>query len=167
MRSEKHAVFRSIVMTGGNIDMAVLQYVCSWQGCRTLLNTKGYCDQHRLCVLEREKIREQKRQNAFQNARRLNDALYRTKQWRMMRKKIVQRYPYCAVCGGIEKLHVDHIHPPRGNEALFFDIQNVQVLCEACHRQKTAAEIALRKGKGSGKNIHEVRKWLKRHLARL
>ena len=35
---------------------------------------------------------------------------------------------------------VDHIIPHKGDEALFWDEDNLQSLCTPCHNQKTARE---------------------------
>ncbi|NMA84113.1 MAG: HNH endonuclease [Epulopiscium sp.] len=35
---------------------------------------------------------------------------------------------------------VDHIKPHKGNEDLFYDINNLQSLCKSCHDRKTAKE---------------------------
>jgi 5-methylcytosine-specific restriction enzyme A len=35
---------------------------------------------------------------------------------------------------------VDHIIPQRGNEALMYDVNNLQPMCYTCHGRKTARE---------------------------
>jgi 5-methylcytosine-specific restriction protein A len=35
---------------------------------------------------------------------------------------------------------VDHIKPHKGDEELFYDINNLQPLCKCCHDRKTAKE---------------------------
>ena len=37
-------------------------------------------------------------------------------------------------------LHVDHIRPHRGLVALFFDVLNLQLLCQSCHAVKSQRE---------------------------
>lgn len=37
-------------------------------------------------------------------------------------------------------LHCDHIQPHKGIVALFFDILNLQLLCEQCHNRKSQRE---------------------------
>ncbi|WP_081489571.1 HNH endonuclease signature motif containing protein [Bartonella tamiae] len=43
----------------------------------------------------------------------------------------------CAICAKLEhntsQLVCDHIKPHRGNEAMFWDITNMQCLCKHCH----------------------------------
>jgi len=43
----------------------------------------------------------------------------------------------CRMCRKLEtdecKLHVDHKIPHKGDQALFFDPENVVTLCEHCH----------------------------------
>lgn len=138
--------------------MAVRRYYCSWRGCKTLLDCAGYCDKHKELAQERDRIRQQKRQDMFAHARRTNLAYYRTKQWRILRQRILQACPRCRLCGSSESLHVDHIQPPRGDAALFFDGQNLQVLCERCHRLKTASEINARRSKD------DIRQFVRRYV---
>lgn len=59
----------------------------------------------------------------------------------------------CAKCGGLfprKEVQVDHIVPVVGEEGfttwddfikrLFCDVANLQVICDSCHCQKSAAE---------------------------
>lgn len=45
----------------------------------------------------------------------------------------------CAICNKplLGKFELDHIEPHRGDPALFYDRNNVQDVCEPCHRIKT------------------------------
>ena len=80
----------------------------------------------------------------FQNAVRYNNGLYNTTQWRKMRALILKENPNCVKCG-ISKnetvLDIHHVIPPRGNEELFFDINNCVPVCKSCHRILTVKEI--------------------------
>lgn len=139
--------------------MAVQKYYCKWQGCKTLLDGPGYCLKHKPMVEEREAARTEKRINNFKNAKRTNYLFYKTKEWRDLRAKILKEQKQCVLCCSNKLLHVDHIVPPRGERDLFFNINNLQVLCESCHRTKTAKEI-----NGQKKSKEEIREWLKRYL---
>ncbi|ULQ61203.1 HNH endonuclease [Brucepastera parasyntrophica] len=83
----------------------------------------------------------------FEGATRSNTALYNTRRWRGLRAEVIAENPFCAWCKRNDTLTVDHIENPRGNEALFFNKDNLQVLCKACQRIKTAQEIIERKNK--------------------
>ena len=134
--------------------MAVQRYYCKWHGCRQLLNEAGYCSKHMPLVIAREEKKQREREKAFLNARRTNYGFYRTKRWKELRIKILRRYVQCVCCGNTNDLHVDHVQPPRGNERLFFCENNLQVLCESCHRKR-------------GKNDKDgIARWIKRYIRR-
>lgn len=68
--------------------------------------------------------------------------LYRTKRWRDLRLKILERDLYtCRQTGVIlsgtypapNSAVVDHIKPHRGDEALFWDVENLQSVCKSWH----------------------------------
>jgi len=63
---------------------------------------------------------------------------YHTARWRSLRREVLARDECtCRMCGRLEhdtsRLVADHIVPHRGNEALFWDDQNLQCLCQTCH----------------------------------
>lgn len=64
---------------------------------------------------------------------------YKLAAWRRLRLKVFLRDGYvCAMCGRLEgdtsKLTCDHRQPHRGDQALFWDEDNLQTLCtEPCH----------------------------------
>jgi 5-methylcytosine-specific restriction protein A len=115
---------------------------CSETGCRALLPDPGSsrCPEHQRVP--------------FETATRTNSILYQTPEWRRLKRVLIERDRVCSVCGSGSNLHVDHVTPPRGDIVLFFDIQNLQLLCEDCHRIKTAREISHR-GWGSKKNTRK------------
>lgn len=63
--------------------------------------------------------------------------LYNSARWRKLAAIIKRRdrytcqRPECGHVGG--KLIVDHKRPHRGDEALFFDEENLWTLCKPCH----------------------------------
>lgn len=63
--------------------------------------------------------------------------LYRTSLWRQLRQRQLTEEPLCRFCLEQETVEpatvVDHIIPHKGNEALFFDAENLSSLCKHCH----------------------------------
>jgi 5-methylcytosine-specific restriction endonuclease McrA len=51
----------------------------------------------------------------------------------------------CGISGDETRLEVHHVIPPRGNEALFFDVENLAAVCPKCHKFITGIEIGSRK----------------------
>jgi len=66
---------------------------------------------------------------------------YYTKRWAGLRAQVLRDQAYqCARCQTIAPtLDVDHIRPHRGNLDAFWDRDNLQALCKACHSWKTQA----------------------------
>ena len=58
-----------------------------------------------------------------------------TAEWKRARKAMLEAQPYCTVCGGTERLQVDHIIPLSKNGAPFAE-ENLQVLCGFHNNQK-------------------------------
>lgn len=111
---------------------------CNYPNCnKEAVEGHDYCEEH----LQQS----QKNRKAFQNAKRANEDFYKSTAWRVLRTAIIKQHPYCSYCGTDANLTVDHITPPRGNEELFYDADNLQVLCKECHRMKTVKEIYERK----------------------
>jgi 5-methylcytosine-specific restriction endonuclease McrA len=67
------------------------------------------------------------------------DPWYLSRQWRVLRRQVLKRDRYsCQICGRYGEA-VDHIVPKsRGGER--DNIANLQTLCAAHHRAKTAQE---------------------------
>lgn len=68
---------------------------------------------------------------------------YKTKAWRALRLQALEYYERrCVCCGATPKsgavLHVDHIKPRCRYPELALDIDNLQILCEACNLGKMA-----------------------------
>ena len=110
--------------------------ICNFPSCNKLINpSEKYCDKH-----IKPKVKP------FENAVRYNEGLYNTAKWRKLRKQILNDCPYCVKCR-ISKndtiLEIHHIMPPKGIEALFFDISNCIPLCRQCHRVATGKETAI------------------------
>lgn len=65
-------------------------------------------------------------------------AWYKTAAWRKLRWKVLVRDRFtCQICGSVEgrkgQQIADHRQPHRGDEALFWDENNLQCLCKTCH----------------------------------
>jgi 5-methylcytosine-specific restriction protein A len=112
--------------------------ICNHPGCQALINPdERYCSEH---------IKPSKK--PFEGAIRYNEELYKTTQWKQLRKKIINENPQCFYCGVSKEempLEVHNIRPPRGNEELFFNEDNLIVVCGACHKRLTNKEIRNRK----------------------
>ena len=104
--------------------------ICREAGCNVLIDTGSYCKDH---------IKEKKK--PFENAIRNNVELYNTNLWKKLRKIMLVYYPFCCKCGNEELLQVHHRVNPMGDDSLFFDLDNLEVVCENCHRIITANSI--------------------------
>ena len=64
---------------------------------------------------------------------------YRTREWRDVRYKALVRFgKKCQACGETSGyIHVDHILPRSKHPDRELDIENLQVLCEACNIGKS------------------------------
>lgn len=73
-----------------------------------------------------------------------------TQAWRILRRQVIQRDDgYCQQCGAAGSNQVDHIVPlaEGGTDAL----ENLQLLCDPCHRKKSAYDgVRGRKRKRGG-----------------
>ncbi len=63
---------------------------------------------------------------------------YKTAAWQRLRWSVLVRDMFtCAMCGRLEaatsQLVADHTVAHRGDEALFWDADNLQCLCKPCH----------------------------------
>ncbi|MFF1655801.1 HNH endonuclease [Streptomyces sp. NPDC058255] len=58
--------------------------------------------------------------------------------WRKRRAAILERDPVCVLCGVRESTVADHIVPKDDHH----EPEDLQGVCEPCHRQKTAQEAA-------------------------
>ena len=123
--------------------------MCKAPGCYQIAEDGSrFCSKHSNYEIEKPTYQISKPNIPYRNAERPNDEFYRTSQWRILRKKVIVQHPFCCICGSEENLTVDHIQPPKGDSYLFFDDNNLQVLCRDCHNRKTEQEtLILRKHK--------------------
>ena len=66
------------------------------------------------------------------------------RRWQQARDAFLAEHPLCAICERAGRLTaascVDHVIPHRRDLVLFWDQDNWQSLCFACHAVKTATE---------------------------
>jgi 5-methylcytosine-specific restriction protein A len=103
------------------------RYVCSTAGCGRLAD-RPKCDKHR-----RE---SEHRQNDVGRRR------YRTARWARLRKSVLSRDLHlCCECQrqGRTRIgtEIDHVKPWSQAPERFWDPENLETLCKACHSQKT------------------------------
>lgn len=136
----------------------MLLKICAYPGCsRACPADEKYCDRHREAG---EQLDRAARKRRFKQQDRSRESAYRrgyTNAWARARACFLASHPLCAHCLA-KGLHtpateVDHIKPHRGDKDLFWDSDNWQALCKACHSRKTATEdstFAIRKGSRRG-----------------
>ena len=70
--------------------------------------------------------------------------LYTTSAWAALREAQLDRQPLCERCLAHGKVVaasvVHHVKPHRGDEALFFDPDNLMSMCDPCHNGPVARE---------------------------
>ncbi|MEM8873656.1 MAG: HNH endonuclease signature motif containing protein [Planctomycetota bacterium] len=111
------------------------RHACRHPGCPRLLTERGYCPKH-AGKAEPEHRKHDAARDA-DHARR--KAIYNSKQWQVVRAEVLEAEPICRECSREFATDVDHIKPlAAGGDP--FDRDNLQPLCTACHRRKTARE---------------------------
>jgi 5-methylcytosine-specific restriction protein A len=109
--------------------------ICNYQGCNALIDhSEAYCPKH-----------ERELPPPFSGAVRYNESMYKTSRWRSLRAEVLREQTTCFKCGTEFELEVHHLVPPRGNEELFFDENNLVAVCPACHKVITNREIRNRR----------------------
>jgi len=70
--------------------------------------------------------------------------LYKSARWNRLRQSVLDADPLCRYCLQVEIVEeakvVDHIKPHKGDPELFWDINNLQPLCEPCHNGRKQRE---------------------------
>ena len=98
--------------------------VCSEPGCAEIATAGGRCEKH------------QRPRKAWAGTENRPSASQRYgADWPKVRAAVLAQQPECALCGA-PATDVDHIVPKRwgGTD----DADNLQPLCKACHKRKTA-----------------------------
>lgn len=70
--------------------------------------------------------------------------LYKSARWNRLRQSVLDADPLCRYCLEAEIVEeakvVDHIKPHKGDLELFWSVDNLQPLCEACHNGRKQRE---------------------------
>ncbi|MEY8829650.1 HNH endonuclease [Sedimentitalea sp. XS_ASV28] len=73
---------------------------------------------------------------------RHSKAVTRGPRWRALRMQALERDGWaCVQCGTRKRLECDHILPVRTHPDLAYSLNNLQILCGACHARKTRIEV--------------------------
>jgi 5-methylcytosine-specific restriction protein A len=119
---------------------------CKKSGCSEVISSdKRYCEKHQHLQEEDDKKKEEWKRKAFSRAKKSNEELYNTTLWRQLRAQKLKDFPCCLYCASTDRLEIHHLIPPRGNKTLFYDYDNLAVLCKRCHQRETAYEVKQRK----------------------
>jgi 5-methylcytosine-specific restriction enzyme A len=102
---------------------------CTYPGCPEL--TKGGpCEKHKRRI-----------QHEYESRRGSAASRGYGSRWRKARERYLREHPFCIKCGPPALAdEVDHRQPHKGDMRLFWDRDNWQALCKACHSKKTAEE---------------------------
>lgn len=94
--------------------------------------------------------------------------LYNTARWKRLRAEQLRAHPLCRMHGELGQVAAatvaDHVKAHRGDEALFFDADNLQSLCKHCHdahkqAQERNADGVLRGAGLSGQPLDLSHPW--------
>ena len=105
---------------------------CRYPGCA------GFCEQGQVYCKEHME---------WSDDRLRGGAAFRgyDRKWREARAAYLRRHPLCVSCQTDGKLTpatvVDHVLPHRGDQRLFWDMNNWQALCKECHDRKTGSGL--------------------------
>lgn len=113
--------------------------MCHYAGC-DVITAEYYCPKHKIIM---DKTREERRKKLFKDTKRTTSRpyhhLYESSKWRAMRRNFIANNPNCICCGAKATI-ADHIIAHKGNESLFYNINNLQPMCWSCHSAKTLKE---------------------------
>lgn len=73
----------------------------------------------------------------------MGKSFYKTREWRTVRYQVLVKYGKVCQCCGETKgmIHVDHIKPRSTYPEIELDINNLQILCEACNIGKSNRDL--------------------------
>ena len=95
--------------------------------------------------IERRREMERLRKKAAKVGvrKRRSDKFLASPEWRAMRERVFALHgKRCQKCGSDDEIQVDHIKPRSKFPDLALDIENLQVLCWPCNREKNFTVIA-------------------------
>lgn len=121
-----------------------IRRLCCCPGCsRFREEGSKYCSKHRekYEAIEEQRKKEwlEKKYNRQHTQSKYTD-LYATKEWKELRKKVIEQHPYCAECGSKFGLQVHHNYAPGvdySSPEMFFNPDALEVLCTSCHSKET------------------------------
>lgn len=95
-----------------------------------------YCEKHRKEAYKNyDRTRTDKMYHSF----------YKTSRWQQLRLLVLKREPLCRMCKANDMLTaaemIDHIVPIKLDWSMRLREDNLQPLCHACHRVKTAEDV--------------------------
>lgn len=104
-----------------------------------------YARKYALLDLEEEIARRRlaRRKKGRVGRKKGSDRFLASPVWRAMRERVFALYgKRCQKCGSDDEIQVDHIKPRSKFPDLALDIENLQVLCWPCNREKNFTVIA-------------------------
>ncbi|MEM4260547.1 MAG: HNH endonuclease signature motif containing protein [Candidatus Woesearchaeota archaeon] len=119
--------------------------MCKYPGCVNYLedtDPNNYCFQHKQFEQQyqnyKQHIKNIKFKSFITNKKYYPNILLRNSpQWIKIKKEMLGYYDHCIVCGSTNHLEVHHIVKPNGDPTLFYDKNNLVVLCKSCHQKIT------------------------------
>lgn len=89
-----------------------------------------------LNILMREKKEVLRKRQKFL-VRKYGKSFYTTIPWLALKDEALRKYKRkCAACGSKKNLQVDHIKPRSRYPELEFCLDNLQILCQPCNKEK-------------------------------
>lgn len=121
-----------------------IKRMCCHAGCpRYREEGSKFCSVHR----EADEAKDRKRYADYlsnrynrQHTTSVYADLYRSSEWKELRKKVIEQHPYCAECGSKFGLQVHHNYAPGvdySSPDMFFNPDALEVLCTSCHSKET------------------------------
>lgn len=110
---------------------------CARPGCPSLaIVGERYCDKHKKADKKHKQAQDKNRESSCKRGY--------GRAWQKYRLRFLAANPLCVSCKtkgrSVLAMVVDHIKPHKGDMFLFWDANNHQALCKACHDKKTARE---------------------------
>jgi 5-methylcytosine-specific restriction protein A len=93
-------------------------------------------------IREKKATEERRKANIAYNRTRTDKdlvSLYGTQRWKKLRRMKLHQDPLCEICKKEGKIVaaelVHHIAEAKDNPEMFFNMNNLQCLCESCHNR--------------------------------
>lgn len=123
---------------------------CNMPGCYREASINDYCEKHQeaghtldaITAYYREKsekIMNEKLQERLKKYK--HNKLYNTAAWKKLKQELyLERGFFCEKCSSSNNLEVHHIYSS-DNEELFFNKENLIILCSECHHKVTMEKV--------------------------